>query len=481
MNLRSIGPAFVLAALSLGPAAFAQDFSDSSIAYFGCSIVGCRDLAKPDRSFLIIGSPMPHRDLLRAKGLSDAARIVLEEYRGVVWILEGRSRVPVRCVTGLAFGDRLGQVVGSLPDLDGDGVEEGFACADTIDRERGHVVVFSPVTGKTLHVISTPLPRGHASLSACRLDGPGNGWRIALGAPLGAQEPRGRSSVSIVGPEGLLAVFPSLSITDRFGHCLANCGDLDGDGVDDLAIGAPLATVEGVGAGAGAVHIVSGADGKRLRELRGLSPAGRFGYSIASSRPSEPDMERELLVGVPGHGRNTGSYGAVRKFGLQDGRELAEWTAGWGGFDEDFTPDPASVRFGAAVVDAGDVDLDGCPDIAVAGVPTVEYRRSGSGERRWGHALLASSRDHGAIMAERFQFEEDPFIASASTAHVRRSLHIVRVPDQGGDGRDDVIVSDAHGLEMKGGITLFLTSPRGLHQEGVELSESPRWLARIGR
>src|SRR5688500_3059575 len=118
MAFRSIrlGCASALLAAWPFPTCDAQDFGDSSPAHFGCSVTGCRDLAKPGRSFLVVGSPMPSRDLIRSEGLDEQARAVLEEYRGIVWIFESGSSVPVRCVTGLGYGDRLGQVVGNLPD-----------------------------------------------------------------------------------------------------------------------------------------------------------------------------------------------------------------------------------------------------------------------------------------------------------------------------------------------------------------------------
>ena len=47
---------------------------------------------------------------------------------------------------------------------------------------------------------------------------------------------------------------PTLSDGDYFGESVANIGDLDGDGVDDLAVGAHLD--DDGGGGRGAVHII---------------------------------------------------------------------------------------------------------------------------------------------------------------------------------------------------------------------------------
>ncbi len=47
---------------------------------------------------------------------------------------------------------------------------------------------------------------------------------------------------------------PALSGADSFGHGVANIGDLDGNGVNDIVVGAMLD--DGIGSNRGAVHIM---------------------------------------------------------------------------------------------------------------------------------------------------------------------------------------------------------------------------------
>jgi IPT/TIG domain-containing protein/FG-GAP repeat protein/VCBS repeat protein len=153
------------------------------------------------------------------------------------------------------------------------------------------------------------------SLAAGDLDG--DGWLdLVVGAPntllAGTTLRTGDVRVFHGGPNALQdpspapwLVFNGLQDAETFGRSIA-CGDIDGDGLDDLVVGAP-ANATG-GALAGAVFVFRGGSTISSRSSAGadvtLVPEAaddRFGRALALG-DANGDGRDELLIGAPGHG-----------------------------------------------------------------------------------------------------------------------------------------------------------------------------------
>ena len=178
----------------------------------------------------------------------------------------------------------------------------------------------------------------------------------------------------------LLDPLPEASTT-RFGQTIVAMGDLNGDGVPDLAVAAPFQdgdfnstdTSYGKPQNVGKIFLLDGVNLSILNELTDpqfeqIQPnhfGGQMGASMASVADLNGDGVGDLLVGVPRHEVNLGgkrdfvNAGEAFVFSGKDGALIFTLT------------DPTTEeggKLGAAVAGLGDVDADGVPDLLV-GVP----------------------------------------------------------------------------------------------------------------
>ena len=141
----------------------------------------------------------------------------------------------------------------------------------------------------------------------------------------------------------------------RFGWTLGRvraAGDVDGDGVNDLVLGAPWGG-DGSGVVGGAVMLVSGVDGHLLLPPIYGPNDYSFGHAVCGAGDFDGDGTLDFASGVPDDGP-----------GYFDG-EVYVWS-GRTGLLLAFLPAPAYVDelYGFDVIGLGDVNQDGYGDIA---------------------------------------------------------------------------------------------------------------------
>jgi hypothetical protein len=154
-------------------------------------------------------------------------------------------------------------------------------------------------------------------------------------------------------PQGLSRLSPSPAPTGS--AFLATAPDLNGDGAEEVVVGAPL---DGEDA-KGRVQLLSGKDGELLFAWQGEAPAGRLGSAVAAW--AAEGGQAHIALGAPGASGGRGRVGLIQS----SSPESIRWIDGAEG----------QTAFGFALSGGRDVTGDGHADLVV-GAPASEGKGS---------------------------------------------------------------------------------------------------------
>ena len=85
---------------------------------------------------------------------------------------------------------------------------------------------------------------------------------------------------------------------DSFGFSVSEVGDVDGDGVFDLIVGAPSQFGLGL-TGSSSARVISGTDGSTIYTLVGDDDGDNFGASVSGAGDVNGDGIADFIVGAP--------------------------------------------------------------------------------------------------------------------------------------------------------------------------------------
>ena len=193
----------------------------------------------------------------------------------------------------------------------------------------------------------------------------------------------------------------NLSPSNSGGRNACALPDINGDGVEDVAFGEPVAG--GGGFGAGIVRLISGASGAIIHQLN--APAGGDGFGLATAPYADADRDGvgDLLVGQTGYFVAAQKVGRAIVYSTTTGSALFQ-IVGDGTLD----------NFGGGVLDAGDIDADGVHDIVVRGFETSTARL-----KAYSGASLGLIWQHGGLPTSS----------------------LIAVGDVNGDGRTEIVTA----------------------------------------
>ncbi len=308
----------------------------STDIWIGCSVASAGDINGDGYDDVIVGSMGPSTGVFNSgasyvvfgKASGFAANIDLPALNGT----DGFK------LSGVAAGDLSGRSVASAGDVNGDGFADliiGGPDADPTGAYSGaSYVVFGKAAGFG------------ANFNLSTLNG-SNGFRL-------------------IGAEAY----------DRSGWSVASAGDFNGDGFDDVIVGARQASatyiVYGKASGFTAAIDLSTLNANTGLELADAASNDTVGFSVASAGDVNGDGYDDVIVGAPGADPNGPWSGTAyvvfgRASGISASLDLASLN-GSNGFRLDGLSE--SNQAGFAVASAGDLNGDGFADLIV-GAPDI--------------------------------------------------------------------------------------------------------------
>ncbi len=309
--------------------------------------------------------------------------------------------------SALVVGDNFGGSVANLGDLNGDGIIDlavGAYQDENSEAGEGAIYILFMHTNGTVNT-SVKISDGLGGFNPSGLDGSdrfgksitnlgdldGDGVQdLAVGAYLdensqaseGAvyilfMHTNGTVNTSVKISDGLGGFNPSgLDGSDFFGSSVANLGDLNGDGIIDLAVGA--SNDENSEAGEGAIYIlfmhtngtvntsVKISDGLGGFNPSGLSNSDAFGYSLANLGDLNGDGIIDLAVGAYQDENSQASEGAIYILFMYTNGSVntsVKISDGLNGFNQSSLD--SGDLFGSSLANLGDLNGDGIQDLVV--------------------------------------------------------------------------------------------------------------------
>ncbi len=235
---------------------------------------------------------------------------------------------------------------------------------------------------------------------------------------------------------------------DEVGRAVATAGDVDGDGYDDLAVGAP-------GQGSpefykeGIVSVFYGGAGG-LGDLPdwqagGGQRAARFGHALAAAGDLDDDGYDDLVVGAPDYNNGITKAGAALVFyGSAAGLPP---TPSWS-----YVSPQREANLGNAVAGGGDLDGDGYDDLIVAS--------------RWYSDTLSKEGSVLVFYGSQYGLSAMPDVMLVGgQAGATLGNDVAAGGDVNGDGYDDLLAgAPLYNYEEtdEGAVFLYFGGPQGL-------------------
>ena len=244
-------------------------------------------------------------------------------------------------------------------------------------------------------------------------------------------------------------VIHGIDAGDSSGYSVASAGDVNGDGFDDLIIGANLADPDG-DSGAGESYVVFGSaslplsvelsalDGTNGFVLRGIDIDDRSGRSVASAGDVNGDGFDDLIIGAPGKHFSSLPGESYVVFGQTDGFGSTLDLAALNGSDGFRLEGVGAFDWsGISVASAGDVNGDGFDDVIIGAIFAAPGGES--------YVVLGKDSGFASIMELSALDGTNGFRLDGIDASDHSGYSVASAGDVNGDGFDDLIIGATGG------------------------------------
>ncbi|MBK6772321.1 MAG: FG-GAP repeat protein [Ignavibacteria bacterium] len=280
---------------------------------------------------------------------------IYDSDRGAAFIFYGGNSMHNNAdvtLTGEASGNAFGISISGAGDVNGDGYDDVISGACAYDNLRGRSYIYfgGPAMNNVADVIFTgeTIQEDFGNSVSCAGDVNNDGFDDVI---VGAQffnNYYGRAYIYFGAPvmNNVADVVMTGETNSTLGKCVSDCGDVNGDGYDDVIIGPNIS--------GGRVWIYYG--GAVMNNTADIVITGQsaFGWSVSGAGDVNSDGYSDVLIGTYGYASATGKADIY-----------------FGGNSMDTIPDITmkgeyiNSFFGASVSGAGDLNNDGYTDMII--------------------------------------------------------------------------------------------------------------------